>query len=154
MIYGKYYYFFHAFPHSLVIQLFIMHPRKATLKWSSYWCSLTLTWMLKIMWVLNHLTSTVKNKYPGNLEISTSWNVGFVAHEATKMKITNIFQPYKRMTTFLWYEIFKQETWQSLRCMYIDVTILDLQQCLSLSVSISTSEMDFPTQKFQYNRIV
>jgi hypothetical protein len=29
---------------------------------------------------------------------------------------------------YLWYEILKQDTWQSRLCMYIDVTILDLKQ--------------------------
>ena len=48
-----------CFPHRMATHLFTGRPLKATLKWSRYWCSLTPTWILRIMWVQNHLTSTI-----------------------------------------------------------------------------------------------
>ena len=43
----------------MATHLFTLHPGEATLKWWSCWCSLTPTWMLKTMWVQNHLTSII-----------------------------------------------------------------------------------------------
>ena len=66
-------YCFHTFkeyfPHSMARHLFTTHPKKVTLKWWSYWCSLTPTWILKAMWVHNYLTSTIYSLYckPGNV---------------------------------------------------------------------------------------
>ena len=52
-----------CFPHSMAAPLFTQRLTKATVKWWSYWCSLTPTWMLKTMWVQNHLTSAIHSLY-------------------------------------------------------------------------------------------